>query len=810
MSSQPASELGRDEPAAAGPELAEVEAVAVERVDTTLGEGFLPAVDPHVSEGAAEVLLSREYQNLADEVRRRLGPDALELVRQAFELAESCHAGQMRKSGDPYLVHPLRVARMLAGLGLDVPSVVAGILHDTIEDSELTGLELSERFGREVTLLVEGVTKLGKVPYLSRRENQAQSFRKLLVAMSRDIRVLLVKLCDRVDNMRTLDAMNPDSQRRIAQETADIYAPLARLLGIDWIRRELADLSFRYLEPVAAKEIRGEMVALLTADPTHIDRGLELLRDSFVGLGAGGEAPGEGGPASADPGRSSPPRWREELFGSIELRANVLTPQEVYELRTRGRAVEKLRDMVTYQVITHDRDACYLALGHIHAHFKPVPGTIRDYIALPRANRYQGLHSQVLDRIGVRMYVEIRSRSMDAVAERGVVVDLQHGLQASELGWLRELMGWQAEVEDPNEFIEAVKRELFADQVFVFTPEGDLKTFPKGATPIDFAFAVHTDVGTHAAGARVNGQVVPLRYKLRQGDTVEILTDPKVEPRDEWLHLVATSRAKARIKQFLRQRARALAVETGRSLLAQRLETRGLDLAALEAEGAVAAKLEPLGIAPERGVDRLYELIGDNDIHTRAVLDVLAPGSAPSAGVFGRLLRPFRRRSDESARTPRAGEAGGAPIEIDEQRVESGLIHLASCCSPLPGDPVVGFRVPGRGIMAHVEGCPVAVNEVLERVFLAWHEDFELERPVTVRVRTANTVGLLAEMSRAFSATGLNIKQANCRAYEDGKLALNTFHATVGSLDRLAQLLDHLREVPGVISVERVFSDPDD
>ncbi|HVI03928.1 MAG TPA: HD domain-containing protein, partial [Enhygromyxa sp.] len=246
------------------------EVLAVEPVDTELGEGFLPAFDPDVGEGAAEVLLSREYQNLADEVRKRLGPEALELVRQAFELAESCHAGQMRKSGDPYLVHPLRVARMLAMLGLDAPSVVAGILHDTIEDSELTVFELTERFGREIALLVDGVTKLGKIPYLSRRENQAESFRKLLVAMSRDIRVLLVKLCDRVDNMRTLDAMTPTSQRRIAQETADIYAPLARLLGIDWIRRELADLSFRYLEPVAAKEIRSEMVALITADPTHI------------------------------------------------------------------------------------------------------------------------------------------------------------------------------------------------------------------------------------------------------------------------------------------------------------------------------------------------------------------------------------------------------------------------------------------------------------------------------------------------------------------------------------------------------------
>jgi guanosine-3',5'-bis(diphosphate) 3'-pyrophosphohydrolase len=767
------------------------------------GSGEFLATDPHVEAGAAEVLLHREFQALAEEVRFRLGDDAFEQVRDAYELAESCHAGQLRKSGDPYLVHPLRVARMLASLGLDGPSVVAGILHDTVEDSELTVLELTERFGREVAMLVDGVTKLGKVPYLSRRENQAVSFRKLLVAMSRDIRVLLVKLCDRVDNMRTLDAMPPSGQRRIAQETADIYAPLARLLGIDWIRRELADLSFAYLEPVASKEIRTQMVALMTSDPSHIDRGLELLRDAFDGSGPSTPTEPRRDPSVAPtPAARQGAVWRYEVFGPIEFRASVLTPHEVHELRNRKRSVDKLRDMITYQVITDDRDGCYLALGHIHAHFKPVPGSIRDYIALPRANRYQGLHTQVLDRDGLRLYVEIRSREMDEIAERGVVFDLQEGLQASELGWLRELMGWQDQIEDPNEFIEAVKRELFADQVFVFTPEGDLKTFPKGSTPIDFAFAVHTGVGLRAAGARVNGQIVPLRYRLRQGDTVEILTDDKVEPRDEWLDLCATARAKARIKQFLRQRARVLAIETGRSLLRPRLEARGI--VNEEIDKLLEIKLEELGIARERGVERVYELIGDGDLRVGQVMRVLAPEPSTSQTMLGRLFAPFRRRQDDPSREPRAGEAG-APIEIDEQKVESGIIQLAICCSPLPGDAVTGARVPGRGIVVHVQGCPVGIDEIHERVFLSWSEAFELERPVTVRVRTGNTVGLLAEMSRAFSATGLNIKQANCRASEDGKSALNTFHATVGSLDRLEQLIDHLREVPGVITVDRVF-----
>jgi guanosine-3',5'-bis(diphosphate) 3'-pyrophosphohydrolase len=774
---------------------------------TSLGEGFMPSTDPHVGEGAAEVLLSLEYQHLADEVRKRLGNEAVDRVRDAYELAEECHAGQMRKSGDPYLIHPLRVARTLAGLGLDTPSVVAGILHDTVEDSELTVFDLTERFGREVAMLVDGVTKLGKVPYLSTRENQAESFRKMLVAMSRDIRVLLVKLCDRLDNMRTLEAMPAAKQRRIAQETADIFAPLARLLGIDWLRRELADLSFRYLEPVVSAEIRAQMVAQLTENPTLIDTGLELIRAAFLHDPLPGQ---DGEPSRANELQAlSRPRWRSDVFGSIEWRAHVLNPQEVHELRTRGRTVEKLRDMVTYQVITRDREACYVALGHLHAHFKPVPGSVRDYVALPRANRYQGLHTQVLDRQGQRMFIEIRSQAMDAIAERGVVVELQKGLEASELGWLREMMGWQEEVEDPNEFIEAVKRELFADQVFVFTPEGDLRTFPKGSTPIDFAFAIHTDVGLHAAGARINGQIVPLRYKLRQGDTIEILTDPKVEPREEWLELVHSSRAKAKIKQHIRLRARALAIETGRSLLRARLEPRGIDLAELETSGIVAGKLATLGITEERGVERLYELIGDGDIRIGEVVRALDPEPEASESMFGRLLRPFRRKAGSSGRAPREGESG-TPIEIDTARIESGVVQFAPCCSPLPGDPVVGFRVPSRGIIAHVDTCPVAINEHHDRVFLRWADGLELERPVTVRVRTGNTVGLLAEMSRAFSACGLNIKQANCRAFDDGKSALNTFHATVTSLERLDQLLDRLREIDGVVAVERVFEGTDD
>ena len=533
-------------------------------VDVRVGPGeLMPKPDPLVAQGHAEVLLVREYEHLLEEVRKRLGEDAVGSVADAFELAESCHAGQMRKSGDPYLVHPLRVARILAGLGLDVASVIAGILHDTVEDSELTVVELTERFGREVALLVDGVTKLGKVPYLSRRENQAVSFRKLLVAMSRDIRVLLVKLVDRLDNMRTLDAMPANKQRRIARETADIYAPLARLLGVDWLRRELADLAFRYLEPVAAKTIRSEMVGLLTEDPTHIDRGIEMLREAFAGLGVQ--------EAAEDTGL---PSWNEDKFRAVQFRANVLTAQEVHELRNRGRVIEKLRDMVTYQVLTADRESSYLALGHLHAHFKPIPGSIRDYIALPRANGYQGLHTQVLDRMGVRLYVEIRSQAMNEVAERGVVVDLQKGLQTSELGWLHEMMGWQEQIEDPNEFIEAVKRRALcrSRSTPVHAGRATCKTFRQGRDSDRLRLRHPHRRGAarvQARGSMDTGGASALPHASgrhrRDPDGPHAPT-----ARVEWLKMVRTRRGRGREDQTLLAHARAGSrwrIETGKQML---------------------------------------------------------------------------------------------------------------------------------------------------------------------------------------------------------------------------------------------------
>lgn len=741
---------------------------------------------------------------LLEEVRRHVSGADFGAIERAYTVAARAHAAQRRKSGEPYLVHPVRVARTLAQLGLDTESIVAGMLHDAVEDSELTAYELGEQFGRTVATIVDGVTKLGKVPYLSRQEQQAESFRKMLLAMSEDIRVLLVKLIDRLDNMRTLQHMPRDKQERISRETMQIYAPLAGRLGIEWVRRELQDLSFRYLEPAVYGAIEQDIARLIDDRPELIDDVVRELREAFEASMNEAIVEDERG------------RWSRELLGPVEVRATLRPPYRVHRrLEAAGRGLDQLSDVVTFQIVTRDRQACYAALGQLHASFQPVPGRFRDYVALPRPNRYRALHTSVIDRHGNRLELQIRSLQMDAVAERGIVAEWREGGaaegEARRLAWLGQLMDWQQEVPDPSEFIEAVKADLFADEVYVFSPKGDIYTFSKGATPIDFAFAIHTDVGMHCSGARVNGHVVPLRYRLRQGDTVEILTNPESGPREEWLKMCVSSRARARVKHFLRQRERQRLRALGRSLIEQEVAARGQSLAEHEEREDVASLAEPLGLGKDRaGADGVYEAVGAGQVSAVEVAERLQPQRADAGDSL--ITRVLRRMAGRAGKGTAHGTQPGAPIVVTRERVlgnagADALIALAPCCSPVPGDALVGFFEPGRGIVAHVQGCPEALEQVSEqRVHLAWDEALQLPCPVTLEVRTGNTVGLLAEMSRAFSHHGVNIKQANCRATGDGERAINTFHATVDYLGQLDALIATLKGIPGVTGVERVFT----
>lgn len=779
-----------------------------------LGELPAPVTEHTLEDGSA-------LRELLGEVARRIPGADTDAVARAFELAAGMHQGQRRRSGEPYLVHPVRVAHTIAQLGLDTASVVAGLLHDAVEDTELSVYEITEQFGREVAGIVDGVTKLGKVPYLSRQEQQAESFRKMLLAMSQDIRVLVVKLLDRLDNMRTLEHMSADKQERISRETMQIYAPLANRLGIEWVRRELQDLSFRYLEPVAWARTCKDIERMLDEHPHMLEEGTRALQQVFT------DARGARTGLPPFPVEGEQMAWPADV--PVIVRATLRPPFRVQRrLEAASRGLDQLADIVTYTVVTEDRAGCYAALGQLHAHFQPAPGRFRDYIAMPRPNHYRALHTTLIGQRGERLEVQIRSRAMDEVAERGIVAAWQGGrltpAASARLAWLRQLMDWQEDVTDPSEFIEAVKADLFADEVYVFTPNGDIFTFPKGATPIDFAFAIHTDVGMHCSGARVNGQLVPLRYRLRQGDTVEILTNPNHGPREEWLKMCVSSRARARIKHQLRQEERTRLRALGKSLVEQALGERGHALSDLETDDGLPAHAVALGLAKDaRNADGIYEAVGAGQLAAGTVVDRLGRDEASADGkaesdqnLLTRMLRKVAARATARPVAARGKSALGAtattPILVSRDRVTPGpagppMILLAPCCSPVPGDPLVAFFEPGKGIVAHVQGCADALDNVVERrVHVAWEPGLRLDRPVTLEVRTANAVGLLAEMSRAFSHEGVNIKQANCRTSSDGQRATNTFHATVADLPQLDGLMARLKAIEGVLGVERVFA----
>ena len=753
-------------------------------------------VDP--SAARARIESGASLAQLEAVVRRVHGPETdCAVVREAYRIAESCHRSQVRKSGEPYLVHPLRVAETIAGLGLDPTTVAAALLHDTVEDSDLTVFDLSERLGREVAALVDGVTKIGKIPYLSRKEHQAESFRKMLLAMSHDIRVLVVKLADRLDNIRTLEHMPPEKRDRISRETMDIYAPLAHRLGLEDLRLELEDFSLRWLQP-SAWQAKRNLIAQFEADlPARIARALGAVSAVFE--------------AKAEPGQGM--RWDVARFGPVEFFATRRWPCQLHRMmQATGHRVERPEDLFTIQVVTADAVACYVALGILHAALKPVPGRFRDYVALPRPNGYRALHTALVDDQGVRFEVQILSSHMDRVARFGILADAAAGGLADRArAWLAGIVDWQAAVEDPSEFIETVKADLFADEVYVFSPQGDIYTFPKGATPIDFAFAIHTDVGLHCSGARVNGQVVPLRYRLHQGDTVEIITEPSATPRPEWLKICATARARTRIKQFLRHRERTRRRSLGQDLLAQELSAEGQDLGAVIDDGRLLAGARRLGLSSQDPED-VFEAVGAGRVAAVDLVRAIVPRAQAADNL---LMRMFRRVTGRAA-----GERGprvvlrdvDKPLVVDAAALsgrgtQGPTMTLAPCCAPVPGDPVVGLFSQNLGVVVHLRECPAALDNIdAQPIRLTWADGFELERAVTVEVRTENRVGLLAEMSRVFSRHQVNIKQANCRTLGDAAedTAINTFHATVRSARQLRDLLLDLKAIPGVEDAERV------
>jgi GTP pyrophosphokinase len=711
-------------------------------------------------------------------------PD-LDLIKKAYVYSAKVHTGQLRKSGEPYLVHPLEVAGILAELKLDESSVVTGLLHDTIEDTLATKDEIVELFGKEIAELVDGVTKLSQFSAANtHEEKQAENFRKMVVAMSKDIRVLLVKLADRTHNMRTLEAMKPESQERIARETLDIYAPLANRLGIQWIKSELEDLSFKYLRPQEYEDLSARVAAVSREKERFVQQVVDIIDT----------------------------RLREAGVKGAQVSGRV---KHVYSIWRKMRQLDvdfdQIQDVIGFRVIVGTVAECYESLGVIHAQWKPVPGRFKDYIAIPKPNRYQSLHTTVVGPAGERIEVQIRTGEMHQVAEEGVAAHWAYKEKgrdgkggealskkdAESFGWLRQLVEFQKEVADPREFLETVKVDLFSDEVFVFTPKGAVKSLPRGATPVDFAYTIHSEIGEHTVGAKVNGKLVPLRYKLKNGDTVEILTSPHSHPSKDWLTFVKTSRAQARIRQFIRQAEHRRSVEIGRELAEREFRRFGVTLNKVHKDGTLEKAANALGY---RIADDLLAGIGYGKVSPGDVLRQIVPAEKlaeqqhqPEATATSRLTEIFRK----VARRP----AGGVRIS----GIDDVLVRYGRCCNPVPGDGIVGFITRGRGVTVHTAECDKVLGiDPERRVDVSWDVKGDFKRPVSLRVVTTDRPGILAKISQTFSEAGVNISQASCRTMTPGERAVNDFEVTIGDLTQLKAVMRSIERIDGVQSVERV------
>ncbi len=702
------------------------------------------------------------------------------ILERAFTRASEAHATQVRQSGDPFLVHPVEVARILFDLlrrRADATILAAALLHDTVEDSAVVSLEdLSREFGAEVAALVDGVTKIGDLPFRAPEVTQTENYRKMLLSMARDIRVILIKLADRLHNMRTLDALEEPRRRRIAQETLDIYAPIAHRLGIARFKWELEDLAFKHLDP----EHYRLLVAKIAERREERERAVEELagplRQRLAERGVAAEVTG-----------------RPKHLRSIWMKMQRL-----------GSPFEDIHDLLGVRIITDSRDDCYRALGVVHDMFSPVADHFKDYVATPKSNMYQSLHTAVIVPERKRIVeVQIRTREMHVVSEIGIAAHYSYKEgRPSQEPELQEKLSefivqgtteWQDDAGDPSEFMDFLRTSLYQDEVFVFTPKGGLKRLPRGATPIDFAYAIHTDVGNRCVGARVNGHIVPLRYELKNGEVVEIISSPQGQPSEDWLKVVATSRAKSKIRRWLIQQRLDVSVRLGREMLSRELRKRHLRVPAEKELGDVS---QSFGLAD---VPLLYAKIGQGDLSVASVVARLHPELHPEETRGASALERIRRLASRPVRGVRLGDVDGL------------LIRIAQCCQPIPGDKVIGLVTKGRGLSVHRVDCPNTFDDRVapeRRLEVEWDVERDQRFLVRLLVSSVDRANLLADVASAISRTGTNMRHGGMGSEGDGE-ARGQFVLEIRNLNHLGRVVDAIRRVRGVRSVERSTTVPE-
>ncbi len=679
------------------------------------------------------------FNDIVEEMLRYNPQADVDMLERAYVLSAKAHKGTVRLSGEPYLIHPLEVAHILTKMNLDVQSVASGLLHDTLEDSYLVKEELEQYFGKEVAGLVDGVTKISQIKMSGSEDNRAESLRKMILATSKDIRVILIKLADRYHNMQTLKFLSDDKQVEIARETLDIYAPLAHRLGIEWLKGELEDLSFKYLKPAEYRLISENLARKKRERDTYTAEVKELLRKRLEQVGLKCEVSG-----------------RAKRLYSIYRK----TVQENLD-------IDQIYDITAFRVLVDTVKECYEGLGYIHDLFKPVPGKFKDYIALPKANMYQSLHTAVMGPHGEKIEIQIRTHDMHRMAEEGIAAHWKYkegkAFDAKEdkmFAWLRRIIERHEEVKDNKEFLESFKIDLFPDEIYVFTPRGDVKELPKGATPVDFAYAVHSTLGQRCVGAKVNGKLVPLKTILKSGDNVAILTNPAHNPSKDWLKFVVTSKAKTKIRQSIKAEQRERSIELGHSLLEKELAKHDFSLAKMLKSGEIQTLAKEFSFDT---VDDLLAAVGYGLYTPLQVLGKVVP-EVPKVGRLQKMLGSIRKSKDDA---------------IKIKGIDGLVVKFAKCCNPIPGDRIMGFITRGRGLTVHLEECPnVHAYDDQRKIGVSWEMDKEYTYSVRLRVSADDKKGLLSDITSIITSSKSNIINAQITTYPD-KSATSVFEIEI-------------------------------
>src|SRR6266849_3792260 len=725
---------------------------------------------------ATNMLTVTKFRELLRDMKQNRPNDDLELVRKAYEFSQKQHSGQQRASGEPYLVHPLEVALVLAEMKMDSVAVAAGLLHDSVEDTSVTIVDIRKEFGEQVAHIVEGVTKINKIDFATREEQQAENLRKMMLAMVDDIRVVLIKLADRLHNMRTLEHLPEDRRHKIAEETLEIYAPIAHRLGMGKIRGELEDLGFRFLDPVGYEQVEKSVNARRKEGEAFLAKMQQTITDKLKEAG---------------------------IQARVESRIKRLF--SIHKKLQRQRiTVDQVYDLCAMRVVTRSLQDCYAVLGIIHNLWRPVPGRIKDFIAMPRPNFYQSLHTSVITEDGTPFEMQIRTEEMHKMAEEGIAAHWKYkdgpvsAQDEQRLAWLRQVVEWQRDVSDPNEFLSALKVDLYPEEVYTFTPKGKVVVLPRDATPIDFAYTIHTEVGHTCVGAKVNGRMVPLRHKLHSGDIVEVITQPGHKPSRDWLAIVKSTRARNKIKHWLNVHQRERAIEIGKKLIEK--EARKYRISLKEIKEADLQRA-----ATEYGLGRPDDLmagIGYGKYSARQVLAKFAPAGA----------QPMSDTEEQAASHGLTSVVrrvfGGDSNAIVVRGQGDLLVYRARCCNPIRGEAIVGYVTRGKGVAVHSINCPNVTNLLYEpdrRIDVLWAGDKDgqpVSYPVKITLLCDDRFGMLKQITALISDTHTNIRNIEARS-QNGQASVDVV-LEIADLKHLQKIIDGVRQIPGVHDVQRL------